>query len=166
MFDNIGEKIKTLATVSCWIGIVASFLGSIVLLLGGELLTALLTAVSGPLASWVGSFVLYGFGDLIETNRMILSKLESGEKGSSFLPESRVLSPKKKSEEAVIEKIPVAHSWRCDICGNMINKDICPFCGKAYGPAAEKIESLNRLRKNGTITPAEYEKRVEKLRFE
>lgn len=166
MFDNIGEKIKTLATVSCWVGIAASFLGSIVLLIEGELLNALLTAVSGPLASWVGSFVLYGFGDLIDTNRMILSKLESGEKGSSLLPKSRILYSENKSEEAAVEKIAEGHQWRCDNCGNMISKDICPFCGKAYGPAAEKIESLNRLRKNGTITPAEYEKRVEKLRFE
>ena len=23
----------------------------------------------------------------------------------------------------------VAHKWRCPSCGNMINEDVCPYCG-------------------------------------
>lgn len=165
MFDNIGAKIKTLATVSCWVGIAASLIGSIVLLIEGELLTAMLTAVSGPLVSWVGSFVLYGFGELIETNVMILAKLSGN---NSVQPASDVPDTLESAPPVTPDKEPLSavHQWRCENCGKMISKDICPFCGKAYGQAAEKIENLNVLRKQGAITPAEYEKRLEKLRFE
>lgn len=67
MFDNIGSKIKSLATIFCWIGILISvFIGSF--LLGNNknnaLLGILLIAI-GSLISWIGSFFMYGFGELI-----------------------------------------------------------------------------------------------------
>ena len=65
MFDNIGEKIKTFAKVVCWIGIIVSFIFG-VLLVNSSGLIGILTIVVGSLASWIGSFSLYGFGELIE----------------------------------------------------------------------------------------------------
>ena len=65
MFDNIGGKIKTVAKVFCWIGIIASIMLGVMLPFTAEVVFAII--IVGCLGSWVGSFVLYGFGELIET---------------------------------------------------------------------------------------------------
>lgn len=78
MFQNIGKKIKTLAVVVCWIGIAGSVIGGIVMCaIDNDLLTGLGIALifCGPLFSWVGSFVLYGYGDMITRIRRIERKL-------------------------------------------------------------------------------------------
>lgn len=59
MYKDIGNKIKTLAGVICWIGILAfGFVG----VYTGRLMVAII----GAFASWIGTFVLYGFGELID----------------------------------------------------------------------------------------------------
>ena len=70
MFNNIGGKIKALAKVLCWIGIVFSVIGGIAMMLSQQadqgVLLGILTIVVGCLVSWIGSFFAYGFGQLIE----------------------------------------------------------------------------------------------------
>lgn len=70
MFVNIGNKIKTLARIICWIGIVVSVISGIVMLAtSANLIPAgILTLVLGSLLSWVGSFILYGFGEMVENS--------------------------------------------------------------------------------------------------
>ena len=76
MFDNIGAKIKTLAQVVCWTGIAASVIWGISLIAAGAatrnggavVLSGLLVIVLGALASWVGSFLTYGFGEMVENS--------------------------------------------------------------------------------------------------
>ena len=65
MFNNIGRKIKSLAEILCWIGIFLSVIMSISVF-KISVLFGLLVIVLGALASWIGSFLLYGFGELIE----------------------------------------------------------------------------------------------------
>jgi hypothetical protein len=65
MFDNIGGKIKTLAKIICWLGIIISVISGMVLI-GISGLVSVLTIIAGSLTSWIGSFSLYGFGELIE----------------------------------------------------------------------------------------------------
>lgn len=65
MFDNIGSKIKIVAIVCTIVGIVASVIAGIVLMAGDVVGLGLLVAVGGSFLSWVGSFLLYGFGELI-----------------------------------------------------------------------------------------------------
>lgn len=78
MFSNIGSKIKTLAQVITWIGIIGSVIWGLVLMTTDEELISagLMIALLGSLISWVSSFVLYGFGQLIEnTDKLVeLSK--------------------------------------------------------------------------------------------
>jgi len=69
MFDNIGGKIKTLAKVVCWIGIIVSV---ILGLLSRNAITALLFIGIGSLGSWIGSFMTYGFGQLIENTDILV----------------------------------------------------------------------------------------------
>ena len=74
MFNNIGRKIKTFAKVMCWIGIIASVVAGLVMIAtsfssyapAAGIVAGILTAVLGSLFSWVGSFMMVGFGELIE----------------------------------------------------------------------------------------------------
>lgn len=79
MFNNIGRKIKVTAKVFCWIGIIASVLGGVGMIYacfdGYAPVTGILSGVGvallGSLLSWVGSFMMIGFGDLVENTAEI-----------------------------------------------------------------------------------------------
>ena len=80
MFHNIGGKIKTLAVVITVIGIVASVLAGVIVM-GGRgyppaagILFGLLTIIGGCLVSWIGSFLIYGFGQLIENTDILAGR--------------------------------------------------------------------------------------------
>ncbi|MCQ2446047.1 MAG: hypothetical protein MJ141_04115 [Clostridia bacterium] len=79
MFDNIGGKIKGLATAICILGIIAAVIGGISIMISDEylFLTGLLVMVVGSVISWVGSFTIYGFGELIESTANIEAQLYS-----------------------------------------------------------------------------------------
>lgn len=77
MFENIGGKIKTLAKVVCWIGIIVSCIYGLLIMAKNEglILAGLIIIIIGILCSWVGSFTLYGFGQLIENSDKIANSL-------------------------------------------------------------------------------------------
>ena len=79
MFENISDKIKTLAKITTIVGIAFSIIfGLCFLIVLNQILLGLAIAVLGSLASWVGSFVLYGFGELIEnTSRPVYTQSNS-----------------------------------------------------------------------------------------
>ncbi len=80
MFNNIGRKIKILAQVICWIGIICSVVLGVVIMATEDDLPVLgfVLMLIGPVVSWVSSFVLYGFGQLIEnTERLPLNAEKS-----------------------------------------------------------------------------------------
>lgn len=92
MYENIGGKIKTLAKVVCWVEIIACVVGGIVLCCIGSqsydsvVLSGVALMLLGPLISWVGSFLLYGYGDLISRVQSIEEK-RNGSDGSNREPE-------------------------------------------------------------------------------
>ncbi len=95
MFSNIGHKIKILAKVMCWIGIGISIVVGIITIVASSavsgmsyysgysssglaglgVLGGILIILLGSLLSWLGSFVLFGFGELIDTNTQIRDAL-------------------------------------------------------------------------------------------
>ena len=94
MFNNIGGKIKALAKVLCWLGIILSVLSGIAILASGDSgriavngaystvssgVAGILVIVIGCLASWIGSFFAYGFGQLIENSDVIRGGMEHNE---------------------------------------------------------------------------------------
>ena len=68
MFNNIGKKLKVVAVVFCWIGIIASVVYGIILINNYQEVVGAVTIVVGALSSWIGSFALYGFGQLVENS--------------------------------------------------------------------------------------------------
>ena len=91
MFSNIGRKIKVTAKVFCWIGIILSVVGGIGVIAAGfmELLPRASTAalilsgigiaLLGSLVSWVGSFMMVGFGELVENSAIIAANIGKNE---------------------------------------------------------------------------------------
>ncbi len=74
MFDNIGKKIKSLANILCWVGIVAYVFIAIVMFSIATaaydkelyIILGIIFLFVGPLMSWISSFFMYGFGELID----------------------------------------------------------------------------------------------------
>lgn len=72
MFNNIGRKIKSLAKIMCWIGIIISVLAGIVMMTSDlGIVGGILTALLGSLVSWLSNFMMAGFGDLVENTAEI-----------------------------------------------------------------------------------------------
>lgn len=84
MFKNIGKKIKGLAKIVCWIGIICSIIAGITFIVGSTrtysffygshsyvdptmIFMGLAIMIGGSLTSWIGSFVVYGFGELVDS---------------------------------------------------------------------------------------------------
>ena len=144
MFDNIGSKIKTVSKVVCWIGIIASIIIGFVLLVQDEdtAFAGILTMVLGSLGSWVGSFITYGFGQLVENSDILVQQ------GTKVPVQSNTSYTAQSSK----------HQWRCNGCGNMITEEICPICNK------EKIDNLTKWKEQGLITEEEYAQKMESLK--
>ena len=94
MFDNIGHKIQKLAKVLCWIGIIFWVIKGIALIStlsmthkltgsyvtsssAADVLVSAVTIIAGVLLSWIGSFLLYGFGQLVEDTHAIRENTEA-----------------------------------------------------------------------------------------
>ncbi len=67
LFDNIGAKIKTLAKWTFIVEAVSAIITGITLLFDEYILAGLLTLFCGPIVAWVSSWILYGFGELVES---------------------------------------------------------------------------------------------------
>ena len=68
MYNNIGKKIKGLALGFFIVEALAAIIGAIALIADDEDLIpiGLLMIIFGPLVAWVSSWMLYGFGELID----------------------------------------------------------------------------------------------------
>ncbi|MBR3816883.1 MAG: hypothetical protein IKJ27_09180 [Clostridia bacterium] len=134
MFNNISEKIKTLANVMCWIDIIVSVIISIFIIFI-NLWAGLICLILGPLVSWIGSFVLYGFGTLIENSEKTTAYLR-------YLAEAerkRINKEKDRNAEASAERTKNFSSntnfVKCLECRNIVDiskldeSGICPWCG-------------------------------------
>lgn len=85
MYENIGDKIKAVAVIGCILEIIACVIVGISLISNSSSYNHTATAgwiimIVGSLGAWIGSFCLYGFGELIEktcANNATLIKMES-----------------------------------------------------------------------------------------
>jgi hypothetical protein len=72
MYDNIGGKIKGLAKASFIVAAIAEVITGIALMATDDLIGyGLLVMFVGPIAAWVSSWLLYGFGQLVENSDII-----------------------------------------------------------------------------------------------
>lgn len=94
MYDRVGSKLKAVAKVAAWLGIISSCISGITIISAGSrmsysgvygssamgaggLLGGVVVIVVGSLFSWLSSLALYGFGELIEKATEMNEKLSS-----------------------------------------------------------------------------------------
>ena len=102
MFNDIGGKIKSLAVFCAFLGIAASIITGLILIFTSKSYnptanTGLIIIVAGSLGSWIGSFSMYGFGELIEKtceNNKVLLRIKNQMEVSD---EPKVISDKNES---------------------------------------------------------------------
>ena len=82
MFNNLGHKIKTVAKIFTWVGIISCVLyGLIIIFSGGKvnvngmsfgyaasIPVGLAIMIIGSVCSWLVNLTLYGFGELVENS--------------------------------------------------------------------------------------------------
>ena len=154
MFNNIGEKIKALAKVSCWVGILSYVLIGIVLIAISEDLAplAIILIFAGSFLSWIGSFLLFGFGQLIENSDILVRQnqkyCEEKDKSHNKVDSNNVV-PKKHTEKQAVKKVQEVNELRdeyidihCPNCKETLSFPkselsraemlTCPFCDSVF----------------------------------
>lgn len=88
MFKNMGKKIKVLAQVLMWIGFAMWCIAGLVMIANGVMMlewgprgivmivVGLIMIGLGFLFSWIGSFITYGFGQIIDNTDKLVALME------------------------------------------------------------------------------------------
>jgi hypothetical protein len=130
MFDNIGGKIKTLAMTLTGLGITLSIVAGVISLSDGSI-EGLFIMIFGSLLSWLGSFLLYGFGQLVENSDRMVELLEeiAPEPAAPAHPEHTV--PYHPSVDETVSPPVTPADWVCYSCGNTNFHKVhtCQICG-------------------------------------
>ena len=119
MYDNIGGKIKGLAKAIVIIVAIAAAITGFALMISNDdmILAGLLIMIVAPLVAWISSWLLYGFGQLIENS----DKLVEINEERFYLQRNSNLQPEVKHSDK---------KWKCEKCGSLITADLdhCPIC--------------------------------------
>jgi len=160
MFDNIGGKIKKLSKIFCWIGIIADiFVGFYLIALGEGKISGInaifiivgwIIIILGPIISWISSFFMYGFGQLIENSDMLIKKMDmasittNSKQGKDRKPQ--VEAQPKKANNAK-PKVIIFNDFeyisedkiKCRGCGTIqnSNRNVCFECGRYFAQSSE-----------------------------
>lgn len=153
MYDNIGSKIKTLAQVVFIIMAVISIISGIIIIFSddGAFIIGILTAGIGVLLSWIGTFFLYGFGQLIENTDILVreSKKQSNDiqristdNNSNSTNTTGGASTFTQTNFKPAQATPTTHTInftqspttatnfkRCPRCGERVTSKSCDVCG-------------------------------------
>ena len=106
-YENIGNKIKGLAQMAFVVEAIAAVITGIALMASDEdlILYGLLVLIAGPIIAWVSSWLLYGFGQLIENSDIIAEeynrKNEKHEKVVIKNNERKQAQLRKKAKDAI-----------------------------------------------------------------
>jgi hypothetical protein len=141
MYNNIGKKIKGLAVFFAWLGMIGSIIYGIIITIqgvnyGSDAMAGLglLLMVAGSVISWLSSWVLYGFGELIENTAKIAAQRQTVSDGAadaaSVSPSVRPASPE--TDPMPAAEGPAALKRLCANCGAELPDDtaFCTSCGQ------------------------------------
>ena len=140
-YGEIGKKIKLWAAWMFVLGVIGAWLSAAGLFISGiaagECMLcfyAVTVAVIGPLSAWISTWILYGFGELIDktceneaNTRAILAHLKES---SAVRVNAVSAAPSVKETKDVAVPAVSVHRWRCDACGQMTSQSPCEFCGQ------------------------------------
>lgn len=135
MYENIGRKIKGLATTMFVImAILYGIVGIVMMATAAEagVIVGLLVMVGGFFLSWIGSWLLYGFGELIEKTCEI--ERNTRRNNPTYVQNN--------------------YNARSD------NTDYATDQAKTVNVPSERFARLQALRDKGIITEEEYQKAI------
>ena len=95
MYNNIGGKIKGLAKGLFFSVLVLSVVAGGILIMTENLILGLPILIAGPLCTWISSWFLYGFGEIICT----LQAIEENTRGSALSLKKQEKTAKQESSK-------------------------------------------------------------------
>ncbi|MBR3943293.1 MAG: hypothetical protein IKJ55_08030 [Clostridia bacterium] len=145
MFDNIGEKIKSWAFSICVVGIIFSVVEGVLMIIDKEIALGVLTALVGALASWIGSFVLYGFGQLVENSDIIASSVSASRE--NIKPNKDTFLHRKSEKTTKKQEVNDDEKF---------TEGVCPSCGEALSFPDGMLQETTELTCPFCDTKIEY----------
>ena len=136
LYENIGSKIKNWAKWIFIVEAIGAIITGVVLMATDEdlIVYGLLTLVCGPIIAWVGSWILYAFGELVEDIHAIRNKegIPAEEAGYETKKEIKhKFEEKVKNESKISVENNQQSPYKRKISYSCI--DIIPTGKKAYG---------------------------------
>lgn len=137
-FDNIGRKIKGWAKAIFALEAIAALIGGLALMSTDEDAVAigLLIAILGPIVAWISSWLLYGYGQLIENSDIVAEEYRrKNEQHEMSVAKSNAKKEAQLREEAKenIANPNVSEGEYIDI--------ICPNCKEGLSYTKEQLQS-------------------------
>ena len=136
-YENIGGKIKGLAKWIFAIEAIAAIITAFVLFFADDslIIVGIITLVCGPIIAWIGSWILYAFGELVEktsdnerNTRNILGTLTGTYEKKTLKKFTE--TPVKDIFAGVRENGSANTIKRCPYCGDVVKFGRCEMCGK------------------------------------
>ena len=150
MFENVGSKVKALAVIVLFLGIISSIIGAIIIWasrIEGAFLRGLLTLALGCFGSWLGTVVTYAIGqaaESAETNEGRIKTLQdkidqlqrgmnnTAQTGGSQAPAAPSIAPRTGGRSDLHAAVSKNEKWwTCKKCGhtNKSSQLYCEECG-------------------------------------
>ena len=141
-YENIGDKIKGLAQMVFVVEAIAAVITGIALMATDEdlILYGLLVLIVGPIIAWVSSWLLYGFGQLIENSDIIAEEYNrKNEKHEKVVEKNkeRKQEQRKKAIKATIVNPEISEDEFIDIT--------CPNCKAELSFTKGQLQSGEEL---------------------
>ena len=143
LYGNIGQKIKNWAGWIFIIEAIAAVISGIVMIVqdSDNALLGFITIAVGPFVAFVSTWLLYGFGDLIENTALIKEKLYGeGDDAVIVTTDTNTRKPSitqpqaTNSDDSKVAPPPTG-PWTCRNCGHK-NKSTDTYCPNCYNGRA------------------------------
>lgn len=117
LYENIGGKIKSYAKWVFIIEAICAVITGIAMIATNDdmILYGILTLVLGPVIAWVGSWILYAFGQLVEDVHAMRN--EEGTEAEEKAKREKALRLKREAEEKAKRKTASSFCNKCELCG-------------------------------------------------
>ena len=137
-YDNIGGKIKGWAKWIFAIEAIAAVISGFVLMAQDEdmILIGLLVVVFGPIVAWVSSWLLYGYGQLIENSDIIAE--EYNRKNEKHEKDVAKSNAKKEAQRREKVKVTIANP---NVADDEYIDITCPNCKGELSYTKEELQS-------------------------
>ena len=142
MYDNIGGKIKGLAKAIFIIEAIAAVITGIALMVDDDEMIpfGLILLIAGPAIAWASSWLLYGFGQLVENSDIIAAEYNrKNEKHEKVVAKNneKKQAQRKKQIKTNLENLNFGEDGYIDIT--------CPQCKTELSFTKEQLQSGEEL---------------------